>query len=91
MRFYDECALVAESIGALFSEKQRKQFALCAAEELWQYQPSLGMWIRHHLLPHRPYLHNALMALGLTTPEEMAAYLITFAHQYWKLKYADLL
>ena len=91
MRFYDECALVAESIGALFSEKQRKQFALCAAEELGQYRPFLGMWICHHLLPHRTYLHNALAALGQTTSEEMAEYLIAFAHQFWKLKYADLL
>lgn len=91
MRFYEECALVAESIGALFDEKQRRQFMGCAAEQLGQYQPSLGMWIRHHLLPHRPYLHSALTAVGQTTPEEMAAYLIAFAHQYWRLKYADLL
>ena len=91
MRFYEECALVSESIGALFSEKQRRQFVQCAAEALGQYQASLGMWICHHLLPHRPYLHSALTALGHTTPEEMAVYLIAFAHQYWILKYADLL
>ena len=91
MRFYEECALVAESIGALFSEEQRRRFAACDTRELEQYHPSLGMWIRHHLLPHRPYLCSALTVLGQTTPEEMAAYLIAFAHRHWKLKHAQLL
>ena len=91
MRFYDACALVAESVGALFGEQQRRRFAECDTRELEQYRPSLEMWICHHLLPHKPYLCAALSALGQTTPEEMAAYLIVFAQQYWKLKYAELL
>ena len=90
MRFYTECVRVAESVGALLTEKQRALFVACEQDKLPEYQLTLGLWIRHHLLPHNAYLREALDVLGFVTPDEMSLYLIEFAQQYWKLKYAEM-
>ena len=86
MRFYTECVRVAESVGALMSEEQCAHFAECESKRLPEYQWTLGMWIRNHLLPHNTYLRAALNVLGFATPDDMSLFLIEFAQQYWKLK-----
>ena len=90
MRFYKECSNVARSVGALMTSEQRAEFVACEQDKLPEYQLTLGLWIRHHLLPHNAYLRDALDVLGFVTPDEMSLYLIEFAQQYWKLKHAEM-
>lgn len=91
MRFYQECVHVAKSVGALLAEEEKVTFINDGAERIEDYQITLGMWIRNHLLPHNAYLSKALTLLGYTTAEEQSMYLIYFAHQYWKLSREEML
>lgn len=91
MRFYQECVNVAKSVGALLTEEQMGAFLQGNVETMYAYQRVLGMWIGNHLLPHNPYLSDALSLLGMKTTEEKTRYLIAFAQQYWLLSRADRL
>ena len=90
MRFYEACVAVAKSVGALMNDKQMETFIATNIGRLCDYQVSIGMWIRNHLLPHNTYLSEALTLLGYTTPEKQSLFLIEFAHRYWRLHHADM-
>lgn len=90
MRFYQECVNVAKSVGALLTEEQMGAFLQGDVERMPVYQSVLGMWIGNHLLPHNPYLSDALSLLGMKTTEDKTRYLFAFAQQYWRLSRADM-
>ena len=90
MRFYKSCTDVAKSIGALLNEEQMAAFVETDFDHLWEYQLTIGMWIRNHLLPHNAYLRQALLILDYVTPNEMSLFLIEFAQKYWKLERAEM-
>lgn len=91
MRFYQECIRVANSVGALMNEKEKTAFVHGDTARIEDYQYTLDIWIRNHLLPHNTYLVQALTVLGYATTKEQSLYLIDFARQYWKLSQADML
>ena len=91
MRFYQECVKVAKSVGALLTEEQMGKFLQGDAETMYEYHRVLGMWIGHHLLPHNPYLTDALSLLGKDTEEDKTRYLIAFSQQYWLLSRANMM
>lgn len=91
MRFYSECVNVAKSVGALMNDKQIVGFVQAEQRQLNDYHLTLGLWIRHHLLPHNTYLCDALEVLGLATSEEKSKFLVDFARQYWKLALAEMM
>ncbi len=88
MKFYQACVNVAKSVGALMNEEQRRRFVETPVEG-WQYV--LGIWMRHHILPHNTYLREALTVLGYRSEEEMSRFLVEFTHAYWKLSKAEML
>ena len=91
MRFYQECVMVAKSVGALMTEEQMTKFLNGNVETMHDFQSVLGMWIGHHLLPHNPYLMDALSLLGMETAEQKTRYLIAFSQQYWLLNRANMM
>ena len=91
MRFYNECIGVAKSVAALLTERQLAVFSDADTACLADYQLTIGLWIRNHLLPHNTYLSEALSVLGYATTEEQVAFLVVFSHQYWKLNRAGMM
>lgn len=91
MRFYEECVRVAEGVGALFTDEERRLFAECPTDELWNYYSTAGIWIHSHVLPNNPYLQNALTAIGCVLFDDAFWFLLEFARQYWRLKQAEML
>ena len=91
MKFYQACIHVAESVAALMTPQQIDAFIHTDDTLLADYQLSLGMWVRNHLLSHDTYLRDALTALALHTPVEMSLYLLQFTKQYLVLKRENLI
>ena len=91
MRFYNECIRAAEQVGKMMTEEERVLFIECEYQQLYTYDPTIGVWITDALLPHNPYLNNALVAMGCQSPYDMCLFLLEFIQQYWRLKQAQML
>jgi len=91
MRFYMECAEVAEKIAAQMTREALELFIETEYSELFRFHFSWGMWIRNHCLDPQGYLYKALNVLGKETRDEMSMFLLGFAQQYLTLKRASLL
>ena len=90
MRFYKLGIHIAKSLAALLTPQQLQRFLQTPTSQLTEYQQSLGMWIRNHILPHNTYLCEALSLLGMASSDEKSLYLIEFAQHYLILERADM-